>query len=86
MKINVVDLQEPAKCRHWGTKILILILLLITGLNTFIAWHNSKPICDDLRPRMVNEYTRTLECVTDLGDIQEDQADVIIRQFDRYHY
>lgn len=64
-------------CSHWGYRVLTVLLLALCGFSTYVAYHNSKPICSDLRAIQV-EYSRHLECVYDLGDIQEDQADVII--------
>lgn len=53
--------------------LLIVLLLVLTGFSTYVAYRNSKPICTDLI-----RFGDSLTCVYDLGDIQEDQADVII--------
>lgn len=78
MKIIVKDLQAPVKCNHWGKYTVMVLLLLLAGFSAYVAIRNSRPVCNDLRARQLTEYSRTLECVYDLGDIQEDQADVII--------
>ena len=53
--------------------ILIIVLLICTGLSLFVAIRNCKPICNDLI-----RWQDELICTYNLGDIQEDQADVII--------
>lgn len=78
MQIKVVDLNAPQKCGHWGKNLLIVLLIGLAGFSTYVAYRNSKPICHDLRAVQVNSYTRTLECVYDLGDKQEDSVDVLI--------
>lgn len=78
MKIKVVDGNAPVKCTHWTKNIMLIVMVILTGFSVYIAYRNSKPVCNDLRAVKVNEYTRTLECVYDLGDIPEDQADVLI--------
>lgn len=53
--------------------ILIAILIALTAVCIALAWRNAKPICQDLQRQGDN-----LICVYDLGEIQEDEADVII--------
>lgn len=53
--------------------LLIVILLMLTVFSTYVALRNSKPICNDLI-----RFNDSLTCIYDLGEIQEDQADVII--------
>lgn len=77
MQIKVIDLNAPAKCRHWGWWTITTLLLGLTSFSLYVAIHNSKPICNDLRAETV-DYSRHLVCVYDLGDKQEDQVDVII--------
>ncbi len=55
--------------------ILIVILIAITAVSVALAWRNAKPICDDL---VRSPYSDELVCEYGLGDIQEDEADVII--------
>lgn len=57
--------------------IIIIVLLALCGFSTYVAWHNSKPICDDL-VRNPADTSHQLVCEYGLGDIPEDQADVII--------
>lgn len=78
MKIYVHDQGLVKSCSHWGYRIMIVLFALLAGFSSYIALRNSKPICTDLRAVQVNEYTRTLECVYDLGDKQEDSVDVLI--------
>lgn len=55
--------------------IIITVLILITACSIALAYRNSKPICTDL---IRNQYSDQLICEYGLGDIQEDEADVII--------
>jgi hypothetical protein len=56
-----------------GKNIIIVILLIMTGFSLFVAIRNCKPICNDLV-----RWQNDLVCTYNLGDIQEDKADVII--------
>ncbi len=57
--------------------IIIALLAFACGFTTYVAVHNSRPICDDL-VRFPNDYTHELVCEVGLGDIPEDQANVIM--------
>lgn len=53
-----------------------LLILLLFGLcifSTYVAVRNSKPVCEDLQ-----RQGDDLVCIYNLGEIAEDQADVII--------
>ena len=75
--IYVYD-RNAAKCNHWGYRVLIVLFFALAVFSTSVAVRNSKPICTDLRATGNSEATRRLECVYDLGNIQEDEANVII--------
>lgn len=75
--IYVHDLGS-IKCRHYGYYIVMVLLLALAMFSTGVALHNSKPICNDLKPVQNSIGERSLECIFNLGNIQEDQADVII--------
>lgn len=81
MKIYVHD-EKAKNCFHWGYVSIIVLLTFIAIFNTYIAWYNSRPICNNLRAVQIDKYNRTLECVYDLGDKQEDSVDVIIQKLD----
>ncbi len=53
--------------------ILIGLLLILTAGSVAVAYRNSKPICEDLQ-----RQGDDLICVYNLGEIPEDEADVII--------
>lgn len=61
------------KCNHWGYRLVIVLLLALTIFSTYVAYRNSKPICNDLI-----RFNDNLTCIYDLGEVAEDQADVII--------
>lgn len=65
-------------CRHYGYYIVMILLLALASFSTAVALHNSKPICNDLKPVVLSTGERSMQCIFDLGNIQEDQADVII--------
>ena len=75
-KIYVHD-QSMHHCSHWGYRVLTLLLLAIAIFSSYVAYHNSKPICDDL-VRYPADSRNELVCEYGLGDIPEDKADVII--------
>lgn len=56
--------------------VLIVVLLVLLGFMTYVAWHNATPICDDL---VRNPVHGELICEYSLGDIPEDKAHVRIR-------
>jgi hypothetical protein len=61
------------KCNHWGYRVVIVLLFTLTLFSTYVAYRNSKPICNDLI-----RFNDSLTCVYDLGEVAEDKADVII--------
>ncbi len=67
------QLNKINKCSHVWFYTVIIVLIFATLASLFVAIRNSKPICTDLV-----RFGDSLTCVYDLGDIQEDEADVII--------
>ena len=78
MKIEVKDGNAIKRCRHWGKYTVMFMFFLLALFSAYVAIRNSRPVCNDLRARQLIGESRTLECIYDLGDIQEDEADVII--------
>jgi hypothetical protein len=68
-------------------KALVICLLVLLGVMTYVAVHNSVPVCDDL-VREQNAYTGDydLVCEYTFGQSQEDSIQFHLRDGNTYRH